>query len=211
MLKNKRTRSGTPIYSTPQKKQKTSSNNIFLIKKENKSDKGQKYNIQKILTEKINKFSSKHKIMKKKDLSIELNHSNLNTIKELHSLALKAFNLIKNDKNITYKIILEKVINIYDLDENITEFFLNELNEYYKKNKIIIDNSKDGTSNSISNLFFNYIFTLNPDKRNAIFDKYDYFKKDEIFLIDDKNFFIENQSNTYLKNLLMNYYKYLYQ
>lgn len=68
-------------------------------------------------------------------------------------------------------------------------FFLNELNEYYKKNKIIIDNSKDGTSNSISNLFFNYIFTLNPDKRNAIFDKYDYFKKDEIFLIDDKNFF----------------------
>lgn len=202
MLKNKRRRSEKPNYFTPQKKQTTTNNNIFLITKENKSDKGQKFNIQSIIAKKINEFGSKNKITVKKNLSIELNHSNPFTIKELHSLALEAFNSIKNDKNITYKIILEKVIDIYDLDENINEFFLKELYNYYKINKIQIDKSKDGISNSISNLFFNYIYTLGPDKRKAIFDKFYYFQKDELFLIDDKKFFYKDSLELIFKKFI---------
>ena len=114
---------------------------------------------------------------------------NLNTVEELHNLAINKFNELKKDKNTDYNIILKEVIKIYDLDEDINKFFLNKLREYYLENKDRIDREKTGESNTIASLFFNYIFTLNYDTRGKIAKTYNYFGKNEIFLEKDKQYY----------------------
>ena len=81
--------------------------------------------------------------------SLEMNNVKIKTIEELHKKALEKYQEIKGNPNINYNDILNDVISIYDLDEEINKYFLYKLNDYYKENKNIIDNGKEGESDKI--------------------------------------------------------------
>lgn len=187
MLNKKRENSKSSIYLTPIKKRKISEK-TFSIEKINKSDNVKTCNANQLTEKIINKFNSKKKVKKSKTLSIQLNSFNPYTIEELHSLALANFNKIKKEKNVTYIRILKEVIKYYDLDEEINAYFLDKLYEYYINNKKKIDNSKDGKSDEVVKYFYKFIFTLGKDKRQTIYNKFNFFDKNEIFTEDDKRF-----------------------
>ena len=136
----------------------------------------------------------------------ESNGLNLNTIEELHKMALDKFNELKVANKIDYRTILDEVIKIYDIDENLNEIFLNELNNHYQRNKTKIDESTDGQSDSLSQIFFNYIFTLGFEKRKNIMEKFNYFEQNELFTEKDKKYFypksIENVFKDFIKEIL---------
>ena len=125
---------------------------------------------------------------------------NLSTIEEIHKLAKIKFNEIKNDKELSYQKILDEVIHIYDLDEDINSFFLEKLNEYYRNKKNEIGESTDGESDSISKLFFNFIFSIKFEKRKKIFLDFQYFGKNEIFTEKDKKFFYNVSIDAIFRN-----------
>lgn len=103
---------------------------------------GKKLNNKSLLPKKISKVNKKKR--KAKPSHISTNFSIKlpfdkdifipNTIEEIHKKALDIFNKIKNEADLDYIRIYDEVIKKYDLDENINGFFLNKLNEYYKKN-----------------------------------------------------------------------------
>ena len=127
----------------------------------------------------------------------------LHTIEELHKQALDEFNKCKDNAKINYKMILNNVIKIYDLDENINEFLLIKMRDYYEKNKDTIDQYKDRVSNSIAKLFFNYVFTLGHDKREKIFKLYNnYFKEKELFFPEEIKFFNANPLDIVFKKFI---------
>ena len=153
---------------------------------------------------------SKHPNIKKKPLkesSLEEQTLKIYTIKKLHSLALEKYNKLKKIKDINYKIILDEILNkLYDLDEEINEFFLMRLRQYYIENKKEIDNGDKGESDNIASLFFKYIFTLSSEKRKRINVLYNFFKENELFFKSDMKYFreesFENVFKIFIKNVM---------
>ena len=206
MEKNKKRKRGDDsIYCTPIKKLKKYDLTPIEIKT-NRSSENKKNN--KLFKSK--KGNNQPQIIKKKSLkhlSYENFKLNLNTVEKLHNLALTKFNQLKNKNDLSYKTILDEILNkLYDLDETINEFFLEKLREYYEENKINIDKEKDGKSDEIASLFFKYIFTLKSEKRKKISKDYYFFKENELFLEDDKIYFyggsLEDVFRKFVKELL---------
>ena len=186
-INKKRQREEKFICMTPIKKQKIDEN-VIVETKANKSDDPKERKIERFIEITPTKFKSK-KYKKKQNLFLEDNDFDPYTINELHNLAKKKFLEIQNDSIVDYTIILDEVLSIYDIDETINNFFLQKLKEYYENNKQTIDEDKTGKSDKIANLFFNYIFTLSPEKRKIQYQNYKYFKENEIFTKNDEVFF----------------------
>ena len=201
MENKKKPRQKETSNSTPTKKLKIKDNSFIEIKA-NKSDDNQKNQI--IAPIKFDLKKNK-KILSK--LSFEEECLNIYTIKQLHEFALEKYKQLITQKDLSYKIILNEVLDkFYDLDENMNETFLYKLRLYYIENKKAIDNGKDGESDNIASLFFKYIFTLDYKKRIIVYKDFDFFGDNEIFLPKDKNYFyqdsIEKIFKTFIKEML---------
>ena len=128
------------IHDIPQKKKmeripdKISSQERFTIKSQSKKS---KINIVKKNINNINENYNNHR---SKSPKIGTNRFNPNE---------QNF----QNENISYKKVYNEVIKIFDLDEEINEYFLDKLNEYYKSNKKEIDSDTTGKSDEISNFF----------------------------------------------------------
>ena len=198
MKKNKKIQRENKTSNSPPTKKLKISNNSFIEIKTDKSTKNE-------ISNPINFDSSKNKKMPAQ-LSFEEQSLNINTIKKLHELALKKYNQLISQEDLSYKTILNEILDkLYDLDEKINELFLKKLRSYYLENKKVIDKGKDGESDNISSLFFKYIFTLDFKKRIEISDNFKFFKHNEIFLPEDKKYFyydsIENIFKNFIKEL----------
>ena len=204
-MKRKRERKETQKYTTPYKKKKKTETS-YTLEKSNKSaeDKTKltlnaKSNMNKI----IFPSSCECKVVLKNTLKeFKINNVNLKTIKEFHQMALSKFEEFKLKNKASYENLLNKVLTIYDIDETINEFFLKRLNDYYLEHKEEIDESVDGTSNDLANLFFKYIFTLPFFKRKEMYKMFDYFGDNELFYQNDKKYFYENPITEIFKNFI---------
>ena len=164
------------------------SQNKKIKSKESKKSNASSINFPKI--EKRKKIQkNKIKFLESIIIKLDNNINEFKSIGELHEKALEKYSSIKNIDDIDFKYVLDELIKIFDLDETINELFLKKLYEYYKKNKTSIDNSQTGSSNEISNMFFNYIFTVNYKKRMEFYELFNFFGKDELFLDTDKKYF----------------------
>lgn len=199
-------RERTTSYS--QRKKKKVDEDIAIEIKPYKSTEGKKDSIQiklNIPDYKKENYQEKKVYKTLKNIIIKIENNNqisLKTVEELHLSAKKKFNEIKNDNNINYEYILNKILCIYDLDEEINLFFLNKLDDYYQDKKVDIDNSKDGTSDRLSKLFFDYIYTINFESRKKLFIKFNYFGKNEIFRKSDKKYMYQIPLNQLFRNFI---------
>ena len=200
-MNKKRNRSYKDSSFTPNKRRKNT-NNLYSNKQANNSAENETKLILKPQLRKKSKKLPLYKKAKETFMDIDdINSKTLKTINELHDDALKKFHKLQKSENMNYQTILDNILNIYDLDETINETFLYNLKKYYVNNKSEIDES-DNISDRIANLFFKYIFTLPYEKRINLFNEYNYFKKDELFLEDDRKFFIIKPLEQVFKNFI---------
>ena len=129
----------------------------------------------------------------------------LKSIGEIHNQIKQKYNSLSpaDKQKISYKDIETNYIKFYDLDEEINLFFLEKLNEYYLSNKGPIDNSLDKTSDTISENFFTFVYTLKPEDKKYMMKKFsNYFGENELFEKKDKIYFHEEPSEILLNNFI---------
>ena len=201
-MNRKRGREGSSSSHTPVKKSKIENDNSehqIFNSAENKSKMTIETNPEK--KENLSLISNIKKIPLKPNLFQTIDVK-LNTITKIHQNVLNKFKEIKQNKDLKYNDLLNDIIEFYDVDEDINEYFLEKLYEYYKKNKEKIDKSKDGESDILSQLFFKYIYSIPFKKRIELFKVFDFFKDNELFRKDDKKFFHYKQLETIFRSLI---------
>ena len=202
----KRERTDKLQSATPVKKKKQSKDSYTIEKSNNSAE--NKSNLSLNLRPRMTKMLAKDS-KEKKSLNYKQNKEKaidiaLKTVEDLHREALDKFDKLKVKKTTNYKDILNQILNIYDLDENINEFFLKKLNDYYQKHKNIIDNDLgDESSDKIAALFLKFILTLSYTKRVPLLHKFNYFGDKELFFKEDKKYFYEEPLDVVFKNFIM--------
>ena len=173
---------------------------MTIIKKPYSSEEAKKTNLEnKKITPKITNFQNNILI---KNEEVDKNGIHLKSIEELHNNAINQFNLMEKEQNLTYDQIYNKIISIYDLDENINKFFLLKLNEYYLNNKKEIDNDTTGRSDEISIYFFTYIFTLKYEERIQMYEIFNYYGENELFLDNDRKYIYKDSLELVFKKFI---------